>query len=313
MLTNENLSTVEGLTAEQITAITQISEHQATSWKTEQSATLNQAANTNANKIIEGMVGSVFKSLEIEPTGKLEGEKDSAYLSRLITDSKINPLNTKLADLESQVQAGGTDEVLKSKYEALLQKESEWKTSNESVASTIQTLKEDHQKELEKAQSELSDFKLTAALNQSLPNFKKEITSNELSDAGLQGRIKLATHRIKTQYSIVWSDGKPIANKMDETGNVVLESKEIAALLAEAPELKDFIDVGHSQGGVGSSGANGGSDLALKGDMSHMDMANYATEQLKSEGVKPNSQDWYDKYPAKLARIQSEVKKLKTA
>ena len=64
MLTNENLSTVEGLTAEQITAITQISEHEATSWKTEQSATLNQAANTNANKIIEGMVGSVFK-----PTG----------------------------------------------------------------------------------------------------------------------------------------------------------------------------------------------------------------------------------------------------
>lgn len=286
MLTKELLTTIEGLTDEQMSKIAELSQNDE-----------NQVIAAKIREVHDMYDKDIFEATGLQ---KPTGEKSYGFLKRILGDfkeqanipenlkSEIDKLRDANKDLEAKIKQGTTDEAIKQKL-----------TDNETLISKLRedlrNQQKSHEQSLLEKEGELASFKLKSI--QDLADiglkFKGDFNDKTLQyhrEGARQEAMAIGTPEISEV------DGKQAIIFRDENGNIITDDDNLRKPLTYQQRYKNLLapvlDVDSKVSGTGQRGVDG-KRLIGGGNWSTKTEATRAiSKELLSEGYKLGTQEY---------------------
>ena len=297
----------QGLTPEQVKAISGHASKYIQDREADIKNEYSSLANTNAEKIIQGAIDSAQSKMGIT-VQRNEGEKFADYLGRatpLFIDSALAKEKESLIKLQNKynetIENGKFDQELKNELDSAKNKVSELLKKEASFEDTIKSMvpKNDYEAKL----NELTQLKEAQAFNSVKPKFADGVNEYE-SDY----KWKKAVAEIKSKYNIEIIDGEAVYKEIDnefKTGKL----KDLIEANKEISELK----LGRQVKGVKSHEPN----IKLE-DVPFLIPENATPEQITKMitdylKVERGLDKLDDRYSAEFSKINLAIRKQKKA
>lgn len=282
---------LEGLTDDQINAITALSERDEQQVIGAREAQIHQSYSDDITTSLglqkpEGV--EVYDWFKSDVLGLAKGASETKYA--------LEAAQKEAADLKSKIQDGKGNEaikkdltdanqLIKALQEKLETSESEWNNKlNESDAKLIGY----------RIDSDMATEFSDVTFKDAIPNSVRQRVLQAAKDDVLE----------RFNLDVESQGGKDHIVLRDDNGEIVrnadLRPKTVAQLVKENPEVKDIIDVGREQGGAGSkpskSGKPVGSSANISGAKSQVEADRIIRAQLIANGFVPGSPKYHDEF-----------------
>lgn len=229
----QELIEANGLTDEQVSAITAYGKDQIANVQKE----FEGKANENAEGILTGVAKSIREKFGVD-IQREQGQKYADYLqqvSEATVTSKQSEIEKIKADYEEKIKSVKGAEALKSEYDKL-QSDLEEVKKKYADYDEIKAKAEN----ADKYSQELSGLKLEVAFTNVKPNFPE--TANKFE---VDAKWKAFKESVLNDYTIELVDGKPMAISKENE----YKSKELSELLNADESIQGLLE-GRKQGGL---------------------------------------------------------------
>lgn len=279
MLTQENLNGVEGLTPEQITAITTLSKN-------------------DEEAVIGAKIGEIYGNLEkdvTEVTGleKNKGEKAYSFLKRVLGDFKTGSETSKSTLTELQGKYDKLVEESKNKADAgSLQQIADLKSQLEAVTAQHNSDKELFEREKAELGGKLQNMRLDGA-------FDKALTSLKFKDGypedAIKRNVEAAKFGILNKYKTEFDQDGTLKFR-DADGNIVKDKANAinpATLDQMLTESLGYMLADKAKGGAGGHGGKPETEVVdLAGARTQVEADACIKKQLLAKGLTTTSVEY---------------------